>query len=200
MTWVKLCGMTRRRDVEVAVAAGADAVGFVVYDGSPRRVAPARVAHLASDLPIASFLVTVDAEPGWLVDTARGAGTTGVQPHGRHASEAAGAALAAGLEVLYPVAVGAEKPDLSVLPPGARLLLDSAAAGLYGGTGRPFDWSLVAGLDPEFVLAGGLTPDTVAEAVRRARPWGVDVASGVEEAPGIKDHRLLRRFVEEAKK
>jgi phosphoribosylanthranilate isomerase len=199
MTWVKLCGMTRRIDVEAAVDAGADAVGFVVYPGSPRHVDAAAVAGLAEGIDAERFLVTVDADPEWLTATAADVGVDGVQPHGTHAEAAARAALEAGLRVLFPVAVGNDIPDLSVVPAGARPLLDTAAGILRGGSGRSFDWSLASGLGGGFVLAGGLTPGVVADAVRRTGAWGVDVASGVEAAPGVKDHVLMRRFVTEAR-
>lgn len=199
MTWVKLCGMTRRADVEAAAEAGADAVGFVLHRASPRFVEPSAVAGLADAAEVATFLVTVDAEPSWLVTAATDLGVDGVQPHGDRAGEAAVAALEAGLDVLVPIRMADAVPDLSGIPVDARPLLDSHVVGAHGGSGRSFDWSLAAAIDREFVLAGGLRPGNVAEAIRVARPWGVDVASGVESAPGVKDHAAMRCFVEEAR-
>lgn len=196
MTWVKLCGMTRRADVEVAVDAGADAVGFVLHPGSPRHISVEAVPALAAGIAIGRFLVTVDADPDTLVALARAAGASGVQPHGTHARESAEAALAAGLEVLYPVPVKEGPPDLSAVPQGARPLLDTGGTGLHGGTGKAFAWEHAAAVPGEFVLAGGLTPESVASAVAATAAWGVDVASGVERSPGIKDHEAMRRFVE----
>lgn len=198
MTWVKLCGMTRREDVERAEQVGADAVGFVVYEGSARRVAPDDVARLGTGIGVERYLVTVDEDPSRLVAMAGRAEVTGVQPHGRHAHAAAEAALAAGLGVLFPVPVGVEAVDLSGVPTGCIPLLDRMSP-RHGGTGRSFDWRLADDLHRPWVLAGGLTPGTVGAAVARLAPWGVDVASGVEVAPGVKDHELMREFVEAAR-
>lgn len=198
MTWVKICGMTRAEDVAAAVAAGADAVGFVAHPASSRFVSPAVITALAGDTEVATYLVTVDADPAWLVSTAATVGVTGVQPHGRESSEAIDACLAVGLDVLAPVPVAGTPPDLSAIPEGATPILDTAADA-HGGTGTSFDWGLAEGLDRSIVLAGGLHPDNVAAAVARVEPWGVDVASGVEAAPGVKDHDAMRRFVEAAR-
>ena len=195
MTWVKLCGMTRRQDVEAAVALGADAVGFVLYEGSPRRVGADDAARLGAGIPIGRFLVTVDETPERLVDMALAAGATGVQPHGRHATGAAAAALAAGLAVLYPVPVGAGPIDVNTVPAGCTPILDTKST-RHGGTGRPFDWNALPVISRDWVLAGGLTPGTVGAALRALGPWGVDVASGVETAPGEKDRDLMREFIE----
>jgi len=195
MTWVKLCGMTRREDVLAAESLGADAVGFVVYPGSPRRIGLDDVAAIGRGIGIDRYLVTVDMRPAELLEAAGRSTVTGVQPHGDHAVEAASAALAAGLKVLFPVPVGDEAPDLGRVPDGSVPILDRASAG-HGGTGRTFDWSLAEGVTVPWVLAGGLTPGTVADAVATAHPWGVDVASGVEDVPGVKDHEAMRRFIE----
>ena len=195
MTWVKLCGMRNRADVAAAIEAGADAIGFVIAPGSPRQVSVADARRYGADVPLARFLVTVDLTPEALVESARAAEVTGVQPHGDHKAPAAAAALAAGLEVLYPVAVSDSVPG-ELGPSAAIPILDTSVPGMEGGTGRSFDWSLAAGVPGHFVLAGGLTPDTVAEAVEVSGAWGVDVSSGIESALGEKDHDLMRRFVE----
>jgi len=198
MTWVKLCGMTRRGDVEAAVVAGADAVGFVTAPGSVRRVTPAQAAVLGEGIRIERYLVTVDLEPGLLLAAARVGGVDGVQPHGRHSAEAADLMVREGYRVLFPLRVDGP-PDLSEVPDGAIPLLDTAVPGLHGGTGESFDWGLAAGLDRDVVVAGGLTAGNVAVAVAAAEAWGVDVASGVESTPGVKDSVAMRRFVEAAK-
>lgn len=195
MTWIKFCGMTRRTDVEAAVELGVDAVGFVTAPGSPRLVAPQEAARLGEGVEALRFLVTVDLEPGVLLGEAAEAGVDGVQPHGRHAHAAARAALQAGLRVLFPVPVSGPI-DLRGVPEGATPMLDAFVEGAHGGTGRSFEWSLAGSLGVEFVLAGGLTPTSVGEALRLAAPWGVDVSSGIEQAPGVKDRRRMRRFVE----
>ncbi len=195
MTWVKLCGMTRRGDVEAAVESGADAVGFVVAEMSPRCISLDVVAELNAGIFIERYLLTVDADPDWVVDAAISSGVSGVQPHGVHAADTAHAALAAGLEVLFPIPVMTTTPALHAVPDGARPLLDTGGSGVHGGSGRPFAWDLASGLPGDFVIAGGLTPESVASAIAITGAWGVDVSSGVEESPGIKDHELMRRFV-----
>ena len=195
MTWVKLCGMTRREDVEEAVRLGADAVGFVVYEGSPRRIGVDDAAVLGRAIPIDRYLVTVDQSPAELLAAAERAEVNGVQPHGKHGGAAAIAALDAGLAVLFPVAVGTDRIDLAGVPEGCTPILDTRHDG-HGGSGRAFNWALASGLDGRWVLAGGLTPGTVREALRLLQPWGVDVASGVEATPGVKDPDLMRRFIE----
>jgi phosphoribosylanthranilate isomerase len=195
MTWVKICGLTSDGDVAAAVAAGADAVGFNTWDGSPRGVSPAQAAVLGADAGVPRYLVTVDLAPEALLEQAAEAEVEGVQPHGRYAPEAVSAALQAGLAVLYPLRVSGV-PDLASVPAAAVPLLDTAVAGLHGGTGTAFDWRLAAGLGRRVVVAGGLSPQNVAEAVAVSGAWGVDVASGVESAPGVKDPAAMQRFVE----
>lgn len=200
MTWVKICGLTVRQDVDVAVDAGADAVGVLVDADSPRAVEPSVAAELVAGVRVATVLVTVDMPADRLVRLADRLGFTGIQPHGRDASEAAASGVAAGLLVLFPVPVGSRRPDLSAVPESAVPLLDTADDHRHGGTGRSFDWALAADPGRRIVLAGGLTPETVAAAVAVARPWGVDVATGVERTPGVKDHDAVRSFVLEAKR
>lgn len=195
MTWVKLCGLSREGDVAAAVAAGADAIGFVTDPASPRRVTPERARALGDGVDLERFLVTVDLTPEELTAHAATAGVSGVQPHGRHSRAACEAALAAGYRALFPIRV-AGRVSFDEVPAGAVPILDAAVDGRHGGTGVAFDWGRLEGVAGEFVLAGGLTPETVPRAIRRVRPWGVDVSSGVESAPGVKDHDLMRRFVE----
>lgn len=198
MTWVKVCGLTRREDVEVAVAAGADAVGFVIAPESPRRIEPASVAELAAGIDAVRVLVTVDLEPSALVEAVGVAGVDGVQPHGRHSDLAAVAARDLGLFVLRPVAVR-DYLDLPALPAEVIPLLDTYRPGRHGGSGETFDWQLAERVPGPFVMAGGLGPDNVAAAVQTVRPWGVDASSRLEAAVGIKDHGMVTAFVREAK-
>jgi phosphoribosylanthranilate isomerase len=191
--------MTRREDVEAAAGAGADAVGFVVAPGSSRRVTPEQAAALGEGVGLERYLVTVGLDPDALLEAAETAGVDGVQPHGAHAADAAAAALSAGYRVLYPIPVGdpaAGPIDLSAVPEDAMPLLDTAVPGRHGGTGRTFDWAAVGGLDRAIVVAGGLHPGNVAEAVAVTGAWGADAASGVEERPGVKDPEAMRKFVE----
>jgi phosphoribosylanthranilate isomerase len=191
MTWVKLCGLRTGDDVATAVAVGADAVGFVIAPDSPRFVTPDAVGRLCAGVEIASYLVTQHLGVDAAFVALEQAGTTGVQPHGRHAAEVAAAALDAGLEVLFPIAVDIDT-DLHAYPDGAVPLFDTASPG----TGTPVDRALIEGAPRPFVLAGGLDPDNVVAAVTATGAHGVDVSSGIERESGMKDHELMRRFVE----
>ncbi len=198
MTWVKICGLRRSREVEAAVEAGADAVGFVLAD-SPRRVDVAEARRLGKGIAALRIVVTVDLTPGELLEAARLAEADGVQPHGAHSAEAAAAGSAQGLLVLRPVPVHGPT-TLHHIPKRQIPLLDAYRPGRHGGTGIPFDWGLVRAEGRPFVLAGGLAPENVAAAVAVVKPWGVDASSGLESAPGKKDPALIRAFLEEAKR
>ncbi|MGH9054243.1 MAG: phosphoribosylanthranilate isomerase [Acidimicrobiia bacterium] len=199
MTWVKVCGLTRREDVEAAVEAGADAVGFVLAPGTPRRVDVEQARRLGRDLPVVRVVVTVDLPPDEVLLQVKEAGAEGVQLHGRHASEAAAAAVGAGYLVLRPVRVR-DRVDLSEIPEGQIPLLDAYRPELHGGTGQRFDWGLIdPGLERRYVLAGGLGPDSVRAAVAGLHPWGVDATSRLEVSPGVKDPAKVAAFVREAK-
>lgn len=195
MTWVKVCGLSRPPEVEAAVAAGADAVGFVFYESSPRNVTPARARALGRGIGVMTVAVTVDLDADSLLHLADVAGVGAVQPHGDHAARASAAALDAGLAVLRPVAVNGPV-DLGAISGDELPLLDSDSV---GGTGLAFDWSWIDGLERPFVLAGGLGPDNVETAIARVAPWGVDASSGLESAPGVKDLSKVAAFVSKAK-
>ena len=198
MTWVKVCGLRTAADVEAASKAGADAVGFVLFQESPRAVRPDLAARLIADATTPSYILTVDASPAEVLDLAAFTGASGVQPYGADASEAAAAARRAGLAVLRPRKVTADL-DLTDIPQDQTLLLDANVDGLHGGTGTRFDPALLPEIDRDWVMAGGLDPSNVAEAVRTLRPWGVDASSRLESSPGHKDHELIAAFVREAK-
>ncbi|NNC91159.1 MAG: phosphoribosylanthranilate isomerase [Acidimicrobiia bacterium] len=195
MTWVKVCGLSRPAEVEAAVAAGADAVGFVFYEPSPRNVAPELARSLGSGSGIMTVAVTVGLDADSLLHLADVAGVAAVQPHGENAPSAASAALDAGLAVLRPVPVTGPV-DLRAISGDELPLLDSDSV---GGTGVAFDWSWIDRLDRPFVLAGGLGPENIEEAVARVAPWGVDASSGLESAPGVKDLTKVAAFVNRAK-
>lgn len=198
MVWVKVCGVRTPGDVAVAVQAGADAVGLMLAP-SPRQVSPETARGLAADAECETVIVTVDARPSEILDLATFVRCRSVQLHGAHAAAAASAARQAGLKVYRPRQVDGAV-DLSDIPESETPLLDTASAnGLHGGTGQTFDWSVAATITRPFVLAGGLGPDNVAEAVARVRPWGVDASSRLESAPGVKDHASIIRYVQEAK-
>lgn len=199
MTWVKVCGLSRRSEARAAADAGADAIGLNLIPGSPRVIRPDAAATIASSTDVASFLLTKDATPAEVLDLADFTGVTGVQLYGRHVAAATESALRAGFEVLLPVHVGAEPVSLLDIAADVTPLVDSSVAGKLGGTGVRFDSSLLDSAGRDWILAGGLSPDNVADAVRAAKPWGVDASSGLESAPGRKDLELISRFVQEAK-
>lgn len=198
--WVKVCGLTRPTDVEAVIDAGADAIGLVLVVRSVRRIDLVHASGLAAIAKgRAEIVVLVEGSPASAVATAMRIGADTVQPYGPEAVETAMAAIAEGLHALLPVPVApGEAIDVSGVPDGARPLLDTATAESSGGSGRSFDWLRARGADGA-VVAGGLNPANVAEAVAAARPWGVDASSGLEAVAGVKDHVKVAAFVEAAK-
>ena len=201
MTWVKVCGLTREADVEAAVDAGADALGFVLVPGSPRLVTRSKAASLMDGVPVMRIVLTLDATVAAVKEIVEETGADGVQPYGARAAAAAAWAEAAGLTVLRPVPGAAASPDaVSGVPEGQIPLIDSTTGTRHGGTGTTLDWEAMTPPDRSFVLAGGLDPHNVARAVAAVHPWGVDASSGLESSPGIKDSARVAAFVEEAKR
>ena len=195
-TVVKVCGITRLADARVAMDAGADWLGFVTWEGSPRRVEIDVAAEIVAAVPHAiGVLVMVAPRPDEALDAARRIGARRLQLH--RADPSAWPADFP-LPTAFAVQVG-EDGNLSgaMPPPGHLLMLDSADESRPGGTGRAFPWehaaALAAGRD--VMLAGGLGHDNVSAALARVRPFGVDAASRLESAPGVKDPDLVRRFV-----
>lgn len=199
-TRIKICGITREEDLAAAVAAGADALGFVFYAPSPRHVTPERAAQLASRVP--AFVTRVGL---FVNETAEGVGAVLntvpldlLQFHGdEDASYCAqfgrpwikAARVKPGFDLLEYASLFAGVPGVS------GLLLDAHVEG-YGGGGRTFDWSVIPqSLPLPVILSGGLHPGNIVEAVRAVRPWAVDVSSGVEAAPGIKDAQKITEFI-----
>jgi phosphoribosylanthranilate isomerase len=210
--WIKICGNTSIEDAQLAADAGADAVGFV-FAPSPRRVTAAQVGAITSSLPagLEKIGVFVDAGLDEISATVRECGLTGVQLHSSvgtgmtaHLRESFGRKL----RVLRVVHFGPDAADqaAAITADGHLdgILVDSRTATAVGGTGVAFDWAsaretLFRGSEARMVAAGGLTPENVAEAIGTLRPWGVDVASGVEMAPGRKDARKVRDFIANAR-
>jgi phosphoribosylanthranilate isomerase len=199
--FVKICGITREEDALLAVAMGADAVGFV-FAPSKRQVAPAIARDIVKRLPPEVLTVGVfrDEAASRVVEIVNSAGLRAAQLHGHESPEATRWVRERVPFVIKAFAAG--DPGLAhAADYGAdALLIDSPRPG----SGQVFDWSLAEGRPDGFrtILAGGLTPENVADAVRRVRPWGVDVASGVEDErgePGHKDPRKVRAFVENAR-
>ncbi len=211
--WIKICANTSLDDALLAVEAGADAVGFV-FAPSPRRVTQAQVASIAQHLPatVEKIGVFVDATLDEIYATVRACGLTGVQLHSEAGAELPAKLrerLGPGLRILRVVHFGAGAAEQAAAiakdPNVDAVLVDSRTATAVGGTGISFDW--VAARETLFqngetqkrIAAGGLHPANVAQAIATLRPWGVDVASGVEASPGRKDPEKVREFVVQAR-
>lgn len=198
--FVKICGITNEEDALLAVAMGADALGFIFAAGSKRQVAPTVVADIVKRLPpeVITFGVFRDDLPDRVVDLVLRCGLSGAQLHGRESAEAT-ADVAGRVGVTIKVfAAGDPVIGRAKTYPVELIMLDSPT----GGSGEVFDWSLADGL-PEgrkLVLSGGLGPVNVADAIRRVRPWGVDVATGTESSPGRKDPRKVASFIRNARR
>lgn len=191
---VKICGITKLEDALASVDAGADALGFNFFTKSPRYIAPEAAAEIIAALPagIRKVGVFVNTAPAEVAAVCRAVGLDTVQLHGEEDP-----ALYIGETALWR-AVRVDAAFRAVdLPrwPVEALLLDGPAGTLYGGAGIPFDWEAARGMAQRIVIAGGLDASNVAEAIRQARPWGVDSCSRLESAPGIKDHGRIRAFV-----
>jgi phosphoribosylanthranilate isomerase len=197
-TRIKICGITRAEDALAAAEAGADAIGFIFHRPSPRYVEPPKAAEIARRVPpfVTTVGVFVDADADFVREATRLARFAMLQFHGDETPQAC-AQFAHPFMKAVRVRPGVDLLQYATLFSGASaLLLDAFRPGIPGGTGLSFDWSLVpAGLPGRIVLAGGLTDANVGEGIRRMRPWAVDVLSGVEASPGIKDPARIARFV-----
>ena len=198
-TWVKVCGLRTATDVEVAVEAGADAVGLMLAP-SPRRISiedAAELVEVAGSLETVLVMVDISVEDADRAVQATGA--SGLQVYGAHGQEVARWGTERGLFVLQPFGIGSEPVSAVSVASGGTPLFDTVLPDSFGGGGRIFDWKLVRGYSGRFVLAGGLNPDNVVGAVRETGAWGVDASSGLESSRGIKDHAKIRAFIEGAK-
>ncbi|ABD05347.1 phosphoribosylanthranilate isomerase [Rhodopseudomonas palustris HaA2] len=203
---VKICGLSTRDTLEAAVAAGADMVGFVFFPASPRHVGFDLARALGDQVGsrAAKVALTVDASDALLRDVVDALAPDLLQLHGKESPERVRAIRQTfGLPVMKAVAV-ATADDLAALPAYAaaadRILFDARPpkdALRPGGLGVPFDWALLSGLalPVPYMVSGGITPGNVAEALRVTRAGGIDVSSGVETAPGVKDSELIRSFI-----
>ena len=198
-TRIKICGLTRVEDVRLAVELGADALGFVLWPGSPRFVTSAQLKGLTAQLPpfVASVGLFVNAQRAEINAVLAEVRLDLLQFHGDE-SPADCDGFGVGYLRAAGVRAGLDLVEFAKAWPHARgLLFDTHSAG-YGGSGKVFDWSLVpAELAPQVVLSGGLNAQNVTEAILSVRPYAVDVSSGVEAAPGIKDPMRLQRFFEQ---
>ena len=203
MTWIKICGLRRDEDVAAAVEAGADALGFNFWTGTKRYIDPAEAALIIRDVPkhVLTVGVFVDASPADMLKVAEATGIRGIQLHGEEPPEALEALRGYRTIKAIKVAERLDPGQFQAYRKADIILLDRAVSGLVGGTGQKFDWALAAEAKKyaTILLAGGLNPGNVAEAIRQAQPWGVDVASGVETAPGVKDGAMIREFIRNAR-
>ena len=199
---IKICGITRQADAQLAASLGVDAVGFVLAE-SPRKMEPHKVQDISLSLPpfVRTVGVFVDEDPEFVRQVAAFCGFDWVQLHG---NESPGYCNALDFKPLKAIRVKDRKSiETRAAYKGCvrGFVLDTYVKGQHGGTGKTFDWTLAkeAKQYGPVILSGGLTPEDVREAINRVSPCGVDVSSGVESAPGIKDHEKMRRFVAEAR-
>lgn len=205
-TRIKLCGLSRRADVELAIELGADAIGLVFYPPSPRSVGVAEAIDLARALPpfVSVVGLFVNPTPAWMSEVASNVPLTMLQLHGdESAAQCEELASLAGLPWLRALRIGAHTEPADLVESALNystaggLLFDTLVEG-YGGGGKTFDWSLIpAELARRAVLSGGLNAQNVGEAIRRVRPYAVDVSSGIEVpgAKGVKDPARMAAFV-----
>lgn len=202
MVRVKICGITKMEDAKLATELGAYAIGFNFYENSPRCITPFAASDIIRRLP--PFIATVGIFVNWsqapVVALCKALRLSVAQLHGNETPTVV-EAVARRLPVIkaLPIGQGTAAPDFSRYRSASAFLLDSLSAGQYGGTGTTGNWHLarVAAQTQRIILAGGLTPENVGEAIRIVRPYAVDVASGVELRPGKKDPAKLRSFFDE---
>jgi phosphoribosylanthranilate isomerase len=199
---IKICGITRGEDAEAAVEAGADALGFMFFEGSSRYVSPEKARSIIRGLPpfVAKVGVFVNAPRAVIERTILETGIDTLQFHGEEMPEDC-----RGFGVKTIKAFRVQGKDMLALMPRFDVdawLLDSFVKGERGGTGVTFNWDLAVharNLGTPVILAGGLTPENIDRAVQQVQPFGVDVSSGVESAPGKKDARMISAFIERAR-
>lgn len=205
-TRVKICGLTNAADRDVAIEAGADAVGFIsqVPVDTPRSIDPETARELVAEVPpfVTSVLVTMPADPTAAVELQTAVGADAIQIHGSLSSAELGT-LCARLEKPVIAGVDIDEPDIEAYAARAdAVLVDSTDEEGGGGTGETHDWErsrkLREEIDTPLILAGGLTPDNVETAIQEVDPFGVDTASGVEQSGGQKNHDAVRAFLRRA--
>lgn len=201
MTKVKICGITSLNDALACVKYGADAVGFILYNKSPRYITPDRIVHIIKRLPpfIATVGVFVNEDPDIIKDILRQTGLDIVQLHGDETPDIC--EMFPRVIKAFRVRDHADIEDISSYRASA-FLLDTYSKNAFGGTGMSFDWDVVddAKRFGNVIVAGGLTPENVSDVIMQVSPYGVDVSSGVEVSPGVKDHVKIREFIAEAKR
>jgi phosphoribosylanthranilate isomerase len=200
---IKICGITNLDDAIAAVEFGADALGFVFYQGSPRYIAPEVAAGIIRKLP--SFTMTigvfVDEKPAQIEKTIAATGIDVIQLHGDEPPEMCAFSRRV-IKAIRVKSLASLDPLVHYQDRVSAFLLDTFSPGSFGGTGQKFNWD-IATYAKQFgktILSGGLTPDNIVDAVKQVEPYGVDVSSGVELSKGKKDHLKMRLFMEGVKR
>jgi len=205
MVRIKICGITSAADAQAAIEAGANLIGFNFYQKSPRHISEDQAAEIRPRLPkkVKAVGIFVNGLPADVIALRSSLSLDAVQLHGDESPETV-AEIAPVVPVIKAFRVEAEFPitTLDEYSKAFAFLFDAAHTDQYGGTGRTTDWDVArrASLKHRIILAGGLKLENVAAAVRIVRPYGIDVASGVESSPGKKDHELLREFIKEVRR
>lgn len=196
---IKICGITTADDAHQAAAAGADAIGLVFHEASPRAVSLAQAAAIAAAVPpfVSVIGLFVNADAGRVRAVLDSVALDGLQFHGDETAEFCAGFGRPWIKALRVSAASSlDREQIAAYAMARGLLLDTLDTGVAGGSGRSFDWSLVpTALPRPLILAGGLHAGNVGQAIRQLRPWAVDVSSGVESAPGRKDPLRIRSFV-----
>jgi len=198
--WTKLCGFTLEEDVQAAVALEVDAIGFIFVAGSKRNVSTKTARILIRHIParIIPVGVFVDSDHETILKTIETTGIRGVQLHGKETPEFVSSMTVPAIKA-FRVGPGF-LPSMADEYRGSRVLLDGFKEGMHGGTGVLVDWSIAAAIKSvPIILSGGLTPENVRDGIRAVRPFGVDVSSGIERSPGIKDRDRMSAFVAEVR-
>lgn len=195
----KICGLTRDEDIHAAVRAGVDALGFVIYEPSPRYVDAHQATQLLKQVPafVSTVALFVDADAEFVRGVLDQAPFDLLQFHGNESAEYC---RQFSRPYMKAIRVRSEQDITDAVqqyPDAAALLLDAYVENLPGGTGQAFDWRLIPEMDTPWVLAGGLNPDNVADAVNQVKPFAVDVSGGVELSKGIKDATKMKKFISE---
>jgi phosphoribosylanthranilate isomerase len=201
MIKIKICGITEREDALHALDCGADALGFVFYERSPRAITRQRAQAIIAALPpfVTAVGLFVNADPVTVREIADDCGLDLIQYHGDESPETVRRAPRRSIRALR-VRENETLDDIDRYPAASGLLLDAWVAGAFGGTGVLCNWEIAAEIAKKrpVILAGGLTPENVAAAIQAVRPYGVDVSSGVEEEPGRKDRKKVAAFIKAA--
>lgn len=207
-TLVKFCGITRTADAATALRVGANALGLVFFAGSPRFVTSEQAAEICRVIDgnetnnrVLKVGLFVDAAAEDVLQVLEQVPLDILQFHGNEPAAYCDQFHLPYWKALRVRNAGDIENFIPAYTSAAALLLDAWHPDQHGGTGLAFDWDLLAGINPDqnIVLAGGLTPENVAQAIRQVAPWGVDVSSGIEEAPGIKSESLMKQFIEEVR-